>query len=230
MIVLFFITSALFIASCINNYKNERAEKLRRRLAQQQTMSLFAEQRRRMELSPSTTEVSVSLPNNDDFYSNNQLRNGASRHTNRMQTRFYRHSNLDEQLKTNSTDDLPPSYEELFGKNEENSKFFLNPLNLLATNLQQQQVNFVTIENDHQQQAQIDDCLNCSSNMCNNLNHNLDNNLNNNLDNNLDNSSNDNNSTNLNNVNNNVNDNCHINDADNNNNMQPINNSSLTAK
>lgn len=203
MIVLFFITSALFIASCINNYKNERAEKLRRRIARQQAISLFAEQRGRLDLnSGSITEV-INLTNNNLYTNDGQLRNG-SRNNSRNQSQF-RHSQhrmlytTYQKYDTNAYDDLPPTYDEVMRmvKNEDNSKcFYLANVN----NLTEQQIDYPILEessnfvqnNSADLINQTDQCLNNSDNSTNNMTDSVNNssivtiqptNLNNNSDN-----------------------------------------------
>ena len=101
-------------------------------------MSLFADQRRRMDLSgsPSLTGV-VGLANENLYASHNhQLRNGPHRpsmsHNLSMnQNRNFRphpHPHLMDYHKAMAEyDDLPPSYDEVM-KNEDNSKLYLNPL------------------------------------------------------------------------------------------------------
>ena len=206
VIVLFFITSALFIASCINNYQNERREKLRRRIAQQQTMSLFAEQRRRMDLSSSASITEVVSLSSDNLYTNHNhsLRNGSSRHSTRNQNRHYRYMDMDYNLKSGAYDDLPPSYEECIRMKNEETKLHsnhTNPLDPLANSLNNiQQINFAIIEQEHQNSSltdvnnaidinsstasnhQTDQCcissppIVCNNHFDNQMNHNVDHN------------------------------------------------------
>jgi len=153
VIVLFFITSALFIASCINNYQNERREKLRRRIAQQQTMSLFAEQRRRIEdMGPITHLVSLE----SDSYRNGQTSHNSVRNGSRH-FRSYQEMNFHKPI----YDDLPPSYEECMKLEVDKVNNTNHPLTSIIEN-SNQQLSFIINEqnlNDQANNRQLDQCL-----------------------------------------------------------------------
>lgn len=150
------------IASCINNYQNERREKLRRRIAQQQTMSIFAEQRRRLDLSPSISEV-INLTNNDNRlfanHHNHNLRNDSARlnASNRNQLNHnyrYPDSAMMDYHKSIAYEDLPPSYDQLFPMKTEELKYNQSSVApstelIILPNQSEQQIHYTIIEQTH---------------------------------------------------------------------------------